>query len=60
MSVLEMFANEITEKGRYKIGYLEDGWTQAFLCEAGTPSEAMMVTQNKIGNICGVTYVERC
>lgn len=59
MSVLELFS-AVTEKGRYKIGYLEDGWTQEFECDVGSPTEAMMVTQNLLGNICGVTYVERC
>lgn len=58
MSIIELF-NSVTEKGRYKIGYLEDGWTQEVSAEFGSPTEAMMVTQNLIGNICNVTYVEK-
>lgn len=58
MSVLELFS-AVTERGRYRIGYLEDGWTKEVIAEAGTPNEAMMVTQNILGDICGVTYVEK-
>lgn len=58
MSVIDLFSS-VTERGRYRIGYLEDGWTREVVAEAGSPSEAMIVTQNLIGNICGVTYVER-
>lgn len=58
MSVVELF-NSVTERGRYVVGYLEDGWTQEVFAEFGSPTEAMMVTQNMIGNICGVTYVEK-
>lgn len=58
MSVTELFS-VVSERGRYKISYLVDGWTQDFVCEVGSPTEAMMVTQNKLGDICGVTYVEK-
>ena len=50
---------EVNERARYRIGYIEDGWTQEFVCTAGTPSEAMMLTQNFLGNILDVTYVEK-
>lgn len=59
MTIMELFSS-VTERGRYRVGYLEDGWTREIECEAGSPTEAMMVTQNMLGNICGVTYVERC
>ena len=49
----------VTERGFYRIGYIFDGWTMEFDCEVGTPGEAMMVTQNLLGNILDVTYVER-
>lgn len=58
MSVLELFG-VVTEKGRYRIGYIEDGWTQEFICNAETPSEAMMLTQNFLGNIANVSYIEQ-
>lgn len=58
MSVIELFSS-VTEKGRYTVGYLVDGWTKEILVESSSPSEAMMVTQNILGNICDVTYVER-
>lgn len=58
MSVLELF-NSVTEKGRYVIGYLEDGWTKEVFADFSSPSEAMMITQNILGNICGVTYIEK-
>ena len=58
MSVVELFSS-VTERGRYVVGYLEDGWTQEVFAEFGSPTEAMMITQNMIGNICGVTYVEK-
>ena len=57
--MLELF-NMVTEDGRYRIGYLVDGWTNEFECNVGSPTEAMMITQNMLGNICGVTYIERC
>lgn len=50
----------VVEKGNYKIGYIDDGWTREFFCEASSPGEAMMITQNMIGNICNVTCVEMC
>lgn len=59
MSVIELF-NAVTEKGKYRICYLEDGWTQELSCEVGSPMEAMMITQNALGSITNVTYVERC
>lgn len=59
MSVLELF-NVVTESGKYVIGYIEDGWAKEFECDVGSPSEAAMVTQNMLGNILDVTYVERC
>lgn len=49
----------ITEQAHYRIGYLVDGWTMEFECDVGSPTEAMMVTQNLLGNILDVTYVER-
>ena len=49
----------VTEHGFYRIGYIFDGWTMEFNCEVGTPGEAIMVTQNLLGNILDVTYVER-
>ena len=58
-TVLELF-DAVTEKGRYKVGYLVDGWTKEVFAEFGSPSEAMMITQNILGNICNVTYIERC
>jgi hypothetical protein len=58
VSVIELFSS-VTEKGRYIVGYLVDGWTKEILVESSSPSEAMMVTQNILGNICDVTYVER-
>ena len=58
MSIVELF-NVVTEEGRYRIGYIEDGWTQEFICNAGSPSEAMMLTQNYLGNIGNVSYIEK-
>lgn len=58
MSVMELFSS-VTEKGRYRINYLEDGWTREIFVEVSTPSEALMVTQNILGDICGVTYIEK-
>ena len=58
MTVVEMF-NSVTERGRYRIGYLEDGWTREVFAEFGSPNEAMMITQNILGNILDVTYIER-
>lgn len=57
MSPVEFF-NTVTKKGKYTIGYLNDGWTANIEVVASTPTEAMMATQNAIGDICGVTYVE--
>lgn len=57
MSPVEFF-NIVTKKGKYTIGYLNDGWTANIEVVAATPTEAMMLAQNKIGDICGVTYVE--
>lgn len=59
MTITEIFSI-VTERGKYRVGYLMDGWTHEFSCEAGSPAEAMMVTQNFLGNILDVTYVERC
>ena len=59
MSIMELFSS-VTERGRYRVGYLEDGWTREVFAEFGSPTEAMMITQNLLGNICDVTYVERC
>ena len=59
MSIMELFSS-VTEKGRYRVGYLVDGWTREVFAEFGSPTEAMMITQNLLGNICDVTYVERC
>ena len=59
MSIVEIFS-AVVERGIYRVGYIDDGWTKEISCEAGSPTEAMMVTQNMLGNICGVTYVERC
>lgn len=58
MSPLEYF-KIVTEKGSYLIGYLVDGWTKEICLEVGSPSEAMMITQNMMGDIINVTYVER-
>lgn len=58
MSPVEMFC-EITERGLYLIGYLMDGGTHQIEIEAKNPSEGMIKTQNLIGNICNVTFVER-
>ena len=58
MSPLDLF-NTVTEEGSYIVGYLVDGWTREIHLKARSPAEAMMVTQNFIGNICNVTYVER-
>lgn len=49
----------VTEKGSYIIGYLVDGWTKEIRLEARSPGEAMIRTQNILGNITSVTYVER-
>lgn len=48
----------VTEKGRYLVSYLNDGWTQELLIEARTPAEAMLKVQSKLGSICNVTFVE--
>ena len=56
---VELFS-AVVEKGSYRIGYLDDGWTRELTCEASSPGEAMMITQNLLGNIVDVTYVERC
>ena len=58
MSPVDLF-NNVTEKGSYIIGYLVDGWTKEISITARCPSEAMMVTQNIIGEICNVTFIER-
>ena len=58
MSPIDMF-KVITEKGSYLIGYLVDGWTRELNITARSPSEAMTKTQNAIGSILNVTYVER-
>ena len=49
----------VTEKGRYLVSYLNDGWTQEIMIEARTPGEAMLKVQNQLGSICDVTFVER-
>ncbi len=58
MFVTELFG-AVTERGRYRIGYLIDGWTKEISCEAGSPGEAMVSVQNILGNILDVTYVEK-
>lgn len=58
MSPVELF-KAVTEKGSYIIGYLVDGWTKEIQLEARSPDEAMLLTQNQIGNITNVVYVER-
>ena len=58
MSITELF-NTVTEKGRYRVGYLMDGWTKEISCEAGSPSEAMTTVQNILGDILDVTFVEK-
>ncbi len=58
MSPVEMFET-VTEKGKYVIGYIVDGWTRQLAVEAARPVEAMVKVQNVIGSICAVTYVER-
>lgn len=59
MPPVELF-NAVTEKGIYIVSYLVDGWTSRIDVEARCPSEAMMIVQNMIGDICSVTFVERC
>lgn len=58
MSPVELF-DAVTEKGKYIVSYLVDGWTRQINVEARCPSEAMMIVQNMIGSICNVTFVER-
>ena len=58
MSPIDFF-KIVTEKGSYIIGYLVDGWTKEIRLEARSPGEAMIRTQNILGNITSVTYVER-
>lgn len=58
MSPVEMF-KIVTEKGSYVIGYILDGWTRTIEIEAKSPGEAMVYTQNILGSICDVTFVER-
>lgn len=53
------FFGIVTEKGSYIIGYLVDGWTKEIQLEARSPGEAMTVTQDILGSITNVTYVER-
>ena len=53
MSPVELF-KAVTEKGSYIIG-----WTKEIQLEARSPDEAMLLTQNRIGNITNVVYVER-
>lgn len=57
MSPVELFT-VVIKKGKYTVGYLNDGWTANIEIVAATPTEAMMLTQDKIGGICNVTYVE--
>lgn len=59
MSPVEMFNMAVTEKGSYIVGYLVDGFTKEILIRAKCPGEAMMKTQNILGGICRVTFVER-
>lgn len=56
---INLFRETVTGKGVYLVGYLIDGWTRELVIEASCPGEAEMITQNIVGNICGVTYVER-
>ena len=58
MSITELF-NTVTEKGRYRVGYLMDGWTKEISCESGSPGEAMVAVQNILGDILDVTFVEK-
>lgn len=58
MSPIDMFS-VVTEFGIYVIGYISDGWTREIRCSARSPDEAMMITQNVIGDICCVVYVEK-
>lgn len=53
---LELF--EDIPPGRYTVGYLVDGWTKEVTVEGNSPTEILMKTQNALGSICGVTYVE--
>ena len=59
MSPVEMFNITVTEKGSYIISYLADGWTRELVLTVSNPQEAMMKTQNLIGSINRVTFVER-
>jgi hypothetical protein len=54
---VELF-KEVTKRGTYLVGYLVDGWTRELKVEAGSPAEAAIKTQNVLGSICDVTYVE--
>ena len=58
MSPMEYF-NVVTEYSAYAVGYITDGWTKELNIKARSPDEAMMETQNAIGDICNITYVER-
>ena len=58
MSPLQFF-DVVTGEGTYTVGYLTDGWTYEIRCKAATSTELVMLTQNAIGSICDVVYVER-
>ena len=58
MSPLSLFA-AVEEKGVYTVGYIQDGWTCEVMIEASKPTELLTLTQNKIGDICNVVYVEK-
>lgn len=51
--------DSVTEKGSYTVGYIVDGWTKELVFQAKSPNELMMKTQNELGDISNVTFVER-
>lgn len=55
---MEVF-NAVTAPGLYCVGYIEDGWTKEIEIRASRPQEAACKVQNRLGDICRVTYVER-
>lgn len=58
MSPLSLFST-VKEKGVYVVGYINDGWTFELSIEASKPTELLILTQNIIGDICNVVYVEK-
>ena len=58
VSPVELF-KVITEPGIYTVSYLQDGWTREIQIKAKSPENGMFWTQEALGDICSVTFVER-